>query len=981
MGATGTSGDRKVGGFVISRLKLILPVALLLAAAPAAAQTKTYTVDADFDTGTLDNVVHNPSDRILLGPTKVSKTNLVWATNYRYGLVVRIDSMTGKQTSRFDAALEFINGNPTGARPSMEYCNWSNTGNCPGRVAVDTNGDVWIANRAFGRQGTLSKFSGTLEHCIDRNNNGKIDTSNDANNNGVIAVDDPAEYFGQNDECVLATIPVGAYNTLTRGVAVDKKGKIWASTWSDGKVYRYNPNEPVALEGSATTGGNPYSLATGGNYLFVSRSNTGPARVHIDTFAVETVSCPMSSGTYGVVGDPGGDVAWFGGYFSGNDVYRADFATKTCTKIDTPGGSVTAMTLDLDGNVWAAGYGSHTVHKITKAGTVLATYPAGGSNPHGLSVDFQGYIWIITHSHTIVKMNTSGTILGTYALGGPGVPNADPYLYSDFTGVQVHRQAPYDYVGGWDAIYDGGGDNIPWAKLTWNTEPQGSVPADTSLLVSVRAANTLVTLGQSAYSQATNGAVLSGVSGRYVQLRAGLKGPGYLSPTMSDITLTGPCATLGENCCVKDGDCDDSNSCTTDTCPTPGGKCQHDPVPNCCLVDGDCNDGDLCTTDTCSGGTCQAAPIAGCCNSNADCTDSDLCTVDICSGPGGTCSHPLINGCCLTDLDCTKGNICSSATCPVPGGFCVGGMVPGCCNTDADCSDNDLCTNDTCNLQTHTCANVTVPGCCNTDAECDDNNVCTTDTCSGAGGVCVNLLAPGCCTPNDPQVGEPCDEPISPYDHPPCKAGALACVNGKFECQGAVHPEVEICNHKDDNCDGTPDSPPPCPSGKLCIDGLCIGPCQGELGVCDDGFTCINNLCMPTDCAEVICAEGKVCVNGLCQDNGSGGSGGSASSGSGGGQTGGSSQGGQGGQGGSSTSSGDGGATGGSGGAVAAGGQGPKWAMPTGGSCLCSTPAPARSREGLVALFGLLLLLARRKRRRLVRPVSYQGVSRQGGEL
>ena len=51
----------------------------------------------------------------------------------------------------------------------------------PGRVAVDSNGDVWIVNRAFGHQGTLTKFSGDLSHCIDRNNNGVIDTSFDKN--------------------------------------------------------------------------------------------------------------------------------------------------------------------------------------------------------------------------------------------------------------------------------------------------------------------------------------------------------------------------------------------------------------------------------------------------------------------------------------------------------------------------------------------------------------------------------------------------------------------------------------------------------------------------------------------------------------------------------------------------------------------------------------------------------------------------------
>ena len=353
----------------------LLPLVAL--AGDAGAQKKVFTLNADFDPGSFNNSVDtNPNNQLVLGPTPVSKTHLVWATNYLYGWVVRFDSLTGKQTSRFDSSLQFINGLPTGAPPANEYCDFASTGNCPGRVAVDTNGDVWIINRAFGKQGSLSKFSGNLAHCIDRNNNGVIDTSFDANNDGLISVVNGAgEYFGQNDECILTTIKVGASNMYPRGVAVDKRGKIWASTHQDGKVYRFNPNEPVNLETTITVGGNPYSLATGKDYLFVSNSSaSGTKRVHITTGAVQSVACP---GTYGVVGDPLGDIAWLGGYFTGNGVYKANFANNACTNYTTAT-SVTAVTLDLQGNIWACGYNAAVVHKISPAGVILGTYPSGG---------------------------------------------------------------------------------------------------------------------------------------------------------------------------------------------------------------------------------------------------------------------------------------------------------------------------------------------------------------------------------------------------------------------------------------------------------------------------------------------------------------------------------------------------------------------------------------------------------------------------
>ncbi|MBI5546535.1 MAG: hypothetical protein HY901_21855, partial [Deltaproteobacteria bacterium] len=292
-----------------SRTLALLAALLIPGALPgtASGQSKTWTLNADFDTGTFNNAVDtNPSNQLVLGGTPVSRTHIVWSTNYLYGYVVRLDTHTGKQTGRFDSSLQLINGVATGAPPPNEFCNFASTGNCPGRVAVDANGDVWIVNRAFGKQGTLTKLSGDLAHCIDRNNNGVIDTSHDANNDGQISVvAGSGEYFGQNDECILTTIRIGPSNVYPRGVAIDKYGKVWVSTHNDGKLYRYNPVEPVALEATVTVGGYPYSLATGGDYVFVSSSSGQVSRVHITTLAVQTNPC---ASTYGVVADPSGNV-------------------------------------------------------------------------------------------------------------------------------------------------------------------------------------------------------------------------------------------------------------------------------------------------------------------------------------------------------------------------------------------------------------------------------------------------------------------------------------------------------------------------------------------------------------------------------------------------------------------------------------------------------------------------------------------------
>ena len=42
-------------------------------------------------------------------------------------------------------------------------------------------GDLWVANRAFCLQGTVTKVAGDLSRCMDKNNDGVLSTSEDLN--------------------------------------------------------------------------------------------------------------------------------------------------------------------------------------------------------------------------------------------------------------------------------------------------------------------------------------------------------------------------------------------------------------------------------------------------------------------------------------------------------------------------------------------------------------------------------------------------------------------------------------------------------------------------------------------------------------------------------------------------------------------------------------------------------------------------------
>src|SRR5436190_1887749 len=57
------------------------------------------------------------------------------------------------------------------------------------RTSADFNGDLFISNRAFGGQSSVTKIANDPSACIDRNHNGRIDTSSDTNGNGFIEED------------------------------------------------------------------------------------------------------------------------------------------------------------------------------------------------------------------------------------------------------------------------------------------------------------------------------------------------------------------------------------------------------------------------------------------------------------------------------------------------------------------------------------------------------------------------------------------------------------------------------------------------------------------------------------------------------------------------------------------------------------------------------------------------------------------------
>jgi len=281
--------------------------------------------------------------------------------------------------------------------------------------------------------------------------------------------------------------------------------------------------------------------------------------------------------------------------------------------------------------------------------------------------------------------------------------------------------------------------------------------------------------------------------------------------------------------CSTDGECDDSNPCTSDVCAA--GVCSHSSLAN----GTGCNDHDACTqTDTCQGGVCTGT-------SRVVCTALDQChDVGTCDPGTGTCSNPnKADGIGCDDHDaCTRTDTCQ-------GGVCTGTSRVVCTALD-QCHDVG-----TCDPGTGTCSNPKKAD----GTACDDGNACTTgDACSN--GACAGGPPPDC---NDSNVctDDSCN-PAAGCQHTnntaSCNDG-LFC-NGADTCSGGaciVHsgnpcPNLECrhCNEAADSCFDPVGTA--CHSdGDVCTADVCdgAGTCQHPPANCDDGNPCTTDSCRP----------------------------------------------------------------------------------------------------------------------------------------
>ena len=161
-----------------------------------------------------------------------------------------------------------------------------------------------------------------------------------------------------------------------------------------------------------------------------------------------------------------------------------------------------------------------------------------------------------------------------------------------------------------------------------------------------------------------------------------------------------------------------------------------------------------------------------------------------------------------------------------------------------------------------------VTACVNGQLVCTTSSAPKPEVCNGLDDDCDGVIDNG----TFPMVGMDCVCP----GLDPTKVGVGECKGGKYACEGklgivcegCVFPQPEICDGKDNDCDGNIDMNATCPANFGCRGGACTLLCQAGEFRCPSGYTCMGDYCVPARCAKVTCPSGQRCdeTTGLCVD-------------------------------------------------------------------------------------------------------------------
>ena len=403
---------------------------------------------------------------------KAIDLNYIWIANSKENTVSKLNTQSGAEIGRYKTCAD------------------------PSRTAVDLEGNAWVGCRGGA---AVARIINEKKNCIDKNGNGKIETSEDKNNDGKVIGAEVLPYG--KDECLKFVVkPPGV--KMARAVGVDKQNHGWIGDWHGKLLWRLRPSDGKVV-GTYPIGCNPYGIVvdTKGIVWVSGRGCHAIVRLDPKTKKVTHHKANSKFNPYGINLDIYGNI-WTGNCCGHHAAYRLDTKTMKFSYVAMkyrPRGLATS----IDGYVYVAADQTHSVARINAKTMKLEGHISlgGGRFPIGMALDYDGMVWAVNQQKaTASKIDPKKMkVIGEYKVG------KGPYTYSDMTGYTLHNftapqghyYAVFGMSEGGGTVAEDGATTTTWTELSVDAD----VPAGAWIDLRYRSADNVAALANAAWSK------------------------------------------------------------------------------------------------------------------------------------------------------------------------------------------------------------------------------------------------------------------------------------------------------------------------------------------------------------------------------------------------------------------------------------------------------------------------------------------------
>lgn len=387
----------------------------------------------DFEDGELTGAMIDDDGNLTL-EDGTSREFHIWIANTGQGSISKFDTETRQEVARYRTGPE--------ANPD------------PSRTSVNSQGDVFIGNRAGG---SVTKIA-VEPRCQSSASDGSLRTSQGP---------DDLLPWGE-DDCILWNTPVGGHGLIRAVAAQDTpngnyvwvggyNGTIWKLDGDTGNIL-VQTESPVPPYGFALDeSGNLWIATINGNFLGRLDTNTC-----VDTASCNVAICDDSgddcvkqrittpTGAYGITVDHKQRI-WLGG-----SMMRYDPSAPPADRwldVSTPA-YIHGIAADANGWIYGAGYTSGIL-RFNGDDPSQQTVVAGtnGRSVKGVAVDHHDHVWGINLNHNDAFVVNPGAGLHDGQIIAQPSGLVSPYTYSDMTGTQLRFAT--EQVGIWRQTFQG----------------------------------------------------------------------------------------------------------------------------------------------------------------------------------------------------------------------------------------------------------------------------------------------------------------------------------------------------------------------------------------------------------------------------------------------------------------------------------------------------------------------------------------------